>query len=259
MVLHVIAVLSLLIIALVTVLIGRVATLALTATGMPLEAARFQARSALTGVGFTSHESELCLGHPVRRRIIMQLMFVGPIGIIASSGTLIAALTTATGSAQRTSRLAALAAGLVALVLASRSRWVNRHLTSLLAAAVRRTTQLDVRDYAGMLRLAGDYEVAELLVEAGDWLAGQTLAKADLPHEGILVLGIVRATGEYVGAPTGSTELRAGDTLLLYGRDAVVRGLDERHAGGEGDRAHLDAIADHRRVIEDEQRRDAGV
>lgn len=257
--LRVIAVLSLLIIALVTVFIGRVATLALTATGMPLEAARFQARSALTGVGFTSHESEQAMSHPVRRRIVMQLMFVGPIGIIASSGTLIAALTTASGAAQATGRLAALVVGLVALVLGSRNRWVNRRLTGLVAAVVRRTTHLDVRDYAGLLRLAGEYEVAELLIERDDWLSDRTLAAADLPHEGILVLGIVRASGEYVGAPTGRTVVRAGDTLLIYGRDAVVRDLDQRHAGGEGDRAHLEAIAEQQRIIADEQRREAGV
>jgi len=255
----VVAVLSLLIIALVTVLIGRVATLALTATGMPLEAARFQARSALTGVGFTTDESEQAMRHPVRRRIVMQLMFVGPIGIIASSGILITALTTSSGPRQATGRLVTLVVGLVALVLGSRSRLVNRSLTGLVAAVVRRTTDLDVRDYAGMLRLAGDYEVAELLVEPDDWLAGRTLAAADLPHEGVLVLGIVRASGEYLGAPTGHTLLRSGDTLLLYGRDAVVRSLDQRRAGGEGDRAHLDAIAEQQRVIADEQRRDAGV
>jgi TrkA-C domain len=186
-----IAVLSLLIIASVTLLIGRVATLALTATGMPREAARFQARSALTGVGFTTSESEYVFGHPVRRRIVMELMFVGPIGIIASSGTLIAAMATASGARQATTRMAALAVGLLVLVVGSRSRWVDRHLTSVLALIVRRTTHLDVRDYAKMLRLAGDYEIAELRVEPGDWLAGRTLAEADLPHEGILVLGIV--------------------------------------------------------------------
>lgn len=49
---------SLLIVLLMSLIITRVATVALTLTGMSYSAARFQARSALTGAGFTTNESE---------------------------------------------------------------------------------------------------------------------------------------------------------------------------------------------------------
>jgi hypothetical protein len=256
-VLHVIAILSLLIIALLTLLIDRVATVALTVTGMSRAAAQFQVRSALTGVGFTTAESEQVMNHPVRRRLVQRLIFLGPIGVIAGSGALIAALTTAADVREMTNRLAILAVGLLLLVWAAHSRWVDRRLTRLIGWLVRRTTDLDERDYVGMLRLAGEYQVAELVIEPGDWLVRRTLAEADLAHEGILVLGIVRGTGDYLGAPTGGTRIREGDILLLYGRDAVVRDLDRRRAGTEGDRAHAEFVAENRRVISDEQRRDA--
>ena len=51
--------------------ITRLATIALTYTGLSREAARFQARSAFTGTGFTTSEAERVVDHPVRRRIIM--------------------------------------------------------------------------------------------------------------------------------------------------------------------------------------------
>ena len=47
-------------------LVTRVAARALTLTELSSEAARFQARSAFTGVGFTTSEAEGIVSHPVR-------------------------------------------------------------------------------------------------------------------------------------------------------------------------------------------------
>jgi len=57
-----------------SLLITRLATVALTHTGMSTQAARFQARSAFTGTGLTTSEAEQVVRHPVRRRIVMTLM-----------------------------------------------------------------------------------------------------------------------------------------------------------------------------------------
>ena len=73
----------------VGLLITRVATVALTITGMSLEQARFQARSAFTGTGFTTSEAEAVVGHPARRRIVMTLMLVSGAGAVSVLGTLI--------------------------------------------------------------------------------------------------------------------------------------------------------------------------
>ena len=61
--------LTLLVVIGVSLLITRIATLALAATGLSTESAKFQARSAFSGAGFTTHEAENVVGHPVRRRI----------------------------------------------------------------------------------------------------------------------------------------------------------------------------------------------
>jgi NhaP-type Na+/H+ or K+/H+ antiporter len=83
------AILSLLVILSLSLLITRVATVALTYTGMSRESARFQARSAFTGTGFTTSESEKIVTHPVRRRIILLLMLFGNAGIVAVVTSLI--------------------------------------------------------------------------------------------------------------------------------------------------------------------------
>jgi len=83
------AVLSLLVVLSVSVIVMRIATVALLHTGLSREAAQFQVRSAFTGVGFTTGEAETVVNHPVRRRIIMFLMLVGNVGIVSAMASLL--------------------------------------------------------------------------------------------------------------------------------------------------------------------------
>src|ERR671930_157063 len=105
------AAISVVIVVLVSLLVARIGTVALTLTGLSRESARFQARSAFFGVGFTT---------------------------------------------------------------------VDAALTGLIRRALRRWSDLDVRDWAGLLELEGGYTVAELEVEAQDWVAGRALAELTL-------------------------------------------------------------------------------
>ena len=90
------AVLSLLGVLVISLLVTRVGATALRLTGMSSEAAEFQSRSAFTGVGFTTLESEDILNHPVRRRILMHLMLLSNLGVGAVVATLMLSLPQAT-------------------------------------------------------------------------------------------------------------------------------------------------------------------
>ena len=68
-----IALAGVMIIVLISLIVTRIATVALIQTGLSRETARFQARSALTGTGFTTTESETIVNHPVRRRLVLTL------------------------------------------------------------------------------------------------------------------------------------------------------------------------------------------
>ena len=252
---------SLFVVLAVGLLIMRVGTVALTFTGLSRELARFQARSAFTGVGFTTDESERILEHPVRRRIIMVLMLFGNAGIIAAISSLLPVFITAgeaTGSFLL--RLLWLAVGLLILWAISLSGWVDRQLSRLIEWALRRWTRLDVWDYPGLLRLDAGYSVCEMTVDSGDWVAGKTLSEVRLGDEGVQVLGIRRVNGDYVGAPTGSTYFRAGDRLIVYGKSEHVAELDRRRAGAGGDQAHAERVAEvHRSQLLQEDDRLRGL
>jgi hypothetical protein len=232
---------SLLLIVAVSLVVTRVATVILTATGLSRQVARFQARSAFTGAGFTTSESEEVLSHPLRRRVVMTLMLLGNAGIVASVGSLMIGFTRGRGGDAQWIKLGELAGGLIALVWISRSQFVDRRLNSLIRAALRRFTDVETSDRDDLLELAGEYAVSEVAVDEGEWISGRTLAELELREEGVAVLGLTH-DGVYQGAPTGSTRVEAGDTLVVYGRGEHVAELDRRPAGAAGDRAHAAAV-----------------
>lgn len=249
------AVATVVIVAVTSLLITRVATLAFVLTGMSQEAARFQARSALSGTGFTTAEAEGVVGHPVRRRIVMTLMLLGSAGLVTTMATLVIGFANASRG-QAFSRLAVLLVALGALVLISRTRWFNRALSPLLARLLSRYTDLEAKDYAELLHLGGDWGVGEVAVREGDWLAGGRLAEHDLRSEGVAALGVERPDGSFLGAPSFQTLICPGDVLLLYGRRDRLNEIDDRPAGPEGDRAHLEAVADQERASAAERAED---
>ncbi len=91
-----------------------------------------------------------------------------------------------------------------------------------------------------------------------EWITDKTLAELRLRDEGLLVLGIVRANGDYVGSPGGDTEVVAGDTLIIYGREAGLRDIDDRLAGVPGDVAHQQAVSERQKVAEQEDQEGRG-
>ncbi len=245
-----IALASLFLIVVVILIVARIVTVALVATGLPYELARFQARSALTGVGFTTSESESIVGHPVRRRIVMVLMLVGNAGFVSLIASVMLSFSSNNPDVRDVFfRLSIAVGGLLTIALIARSRAFERRFTAIIANLVDRFTDLELRDYHHLLQLSNDYAVTELGVKAGDWLADKSLANLELPDEGILVLAVQRANGSFIGAPRGDTVIEAGDTVVLYGRSAILSDLDDRPDTPSGAHAHIDAVAEHMEIM----------
>jgi hypothetical protein len=245
------AILSLLIVLTLSLVVTRAATIALTATGMSREAARFQARSAFSGAGFTTTESESVVRHPVRRRIIMWLMLAGSAGVIAVIASVVLAAAQPEDNVGAVAWVATTCGAIGLIWWVSRRHVVDAAITRLATAALRRWTELDVHDYATLLHVGGEYIVTELQVSEGDWLADMGLASLSLREEGIIVLGIERLDGTYSGVPKGSTVIEAGDVLVVYGRAESIEALGGRRSGGSGDAAHEAAVLEQAQVLEE--------
>ena len=248
--LGIIGIIALLTVLALSLVITRLATVALVMTGLSRESAKFQARSAFTGTGFTTWESEQIVNHPVRRRIVMILMILRSAGLVTVIISVILSFMGAARQGERLIRLLWLVGGIGGLLLVAHLPIVERGLERLIGWALNRWTDFDVRDYARLLNLSGPYGVSEMQVDESDWVAEKQLRECDLGGEGVTVLGIQRADGDYVGAPRGSTTIHAGDTLILYGRSDALHELDQRGGGGAGDLAHERAVGEQKEHLE---------
>ena len=229
------ALLTLFVIVIASLLVTRVATVMLTQTGLSAQSARFQARSAFSGAGFTTSESEAVVNHPLRRRIIMTLMLLGNAGIVSGLASFLLTFSSASGGGDTVRRILAIIVFLIVLNRLAASTAADRLIARLIERALHRFTDVDVRDYAGLLRLSDDWIVAEIVVGEDDWFCGYTIGDLELPAEGVLVLGIERDEHRYDGAPKGSARFRPDDLIVLYGlRDTIDR-IDARERSADGE------------------------
>ena len=67
-------------------------------TGLSKETARFQARSIITGTGFTTDEADHIVNYPVHRRIALVLVLIGNAGLVTAVSTIVLSFTS-TGTA----------------------------------------------------------------------------------------------------------------------------------------------------------------
>lgn len=246
-----IAVASLLLVIALSLLVVRVGAVALIMTGLSEEVAQFQALSAFSGAGFTTDEAEAIVTQLARRRIVSYLIRLGAAGVVTAISTLMLSFIGAGQTAP--GRLLVLLLGVLALIGLARSHTFNRLLTPVIKRALSGYATLDLRDYADLLHLRGDYRIVQIDVEPQSWLARRQLATLDLPAEGVRVLGVSRSEGEYVGAPPPELRLHPGDSLIVYGREPRLHELSGRHRGDQD--AHRAAKAEHERDLAAQQER----
>ncbi|MEE8602711.1 TrkA C-terminal domain-containing protein [Euzebya tangerina] len=230
--------LILFVVVLLSLLVTRVAAVALTLTGMSPQVAHFQARSALSSTGLGTREAEQVMGHPARRQIYLTLMLIGNAGLVTGIASLSRALGSIDTFGNTVVALAAVIVGLLVLLMLARSQRFSRAIAKIAELVLRRYTDLDVGDYHGLLHLGMHYGVDRIKVDEGHWMSGQTLADSRLTDEGMLVLGVERPNGVYLGAPRGDTSVEPGNRLLVYGPTGPLAELHQRPAGPEGDRLH---------------------
>jgi hypothetical protein len=247
-----IPIVSLIFIIGLSMLVTKIASIALTHTGMSRERAKFQARSAFSGVGFTTSESELVVKHPVRRRIITTLIILGNAGIVTAVSSLILGFAGKSGHLAYLDSTVLLFVGLLLLYLAARSERLDQVLTRLISRLLDRYTPIRVQDKSRLLGLMEDYEISELAVGRDDWFRDSRIEDLALPKEGILVLGIVQKDMTYIGVPRGSYVIEEDDRLVLYGKAERLQNLVHRRRSYEGKASHRSGVKAHEEEMEEQ-------
>ncbi len=249
--------LTVIIILTVSILVTKIATIALMHTGLSRQSSKFQARSAFTGVGYATQEAENLVNHPVRRKIIMLLMLLGNAGIVSVIASLMLTfLDDKDPTHGHTARLLLLIGGIGFLLILFNSKLVNRGLSKIIHFALQRYTKINVLDYSGLLHLAGEYEISEIFVEDDDWLANKSLASLALPKEGLFILGINRKNGNYLGIPRHDSVICPGDTLVIYGRAIAIRRINARKKGHLGNKERQQSEKENKKIQHHENKAD---
>lgn len=249
------SVITLILILSISVLVTKVATMALVHTGLSKEVAKFQARSAFTGTGFTTNETNMVVNHPVRRRIILLLMLLGNVGIISVLASLILAFV---GDGEETTNqlidLLVLASGVVVLWILASSKVVDHWLSKLINRFLRKYTSLSVKDYASLLHLTSDYEISEIHAAKHQWITNKPLQQLQLRKEGINLIGIERKDGSFIGMPDGETVIKDGDLLIVFGLKKNIQSLTERKKGVNASIEHNQAVKENQQKREEEEK-----
>lgn len=238
----------------ISMLITKAATIALMHTGMSRERARFQSRSAFSGAGFTTTESELVVKHPVRRRIIMLMILLGNAGIVTAVSSLILGFIEVERGITTWQTLALFIVGLLLLYLTTRWKRLDRWLEKLINRWLDRYTDIRTKDFTSILTVMEDYEIGEIIVSDNQWLQGSTLADLDLVEEGILVLGIQREDGSYLGVPRGRYEIKESDKLIVYGKADRIVAIAQRKDALQGRAEHEQETQEHEKELEEQDK-----
>ena len=192
-------------------------------TGLDYDSASFQAYSAFFGVGFTTKEAELVVNHPVRRRIIRDLIFVGNVGLTSALATLVLTLVQTSGAGSGWWPLLWLASGLVLVFAFFQISFVQRLLDHGIHATLERAGLVRALDYELLLRIRHGYVVSEIEVEAGSFLEGRALRDSRPWDRGVVILAVKREGEVMSGIPGPSEVLRAGDVATAYGTEEALK------------------------------------
>jgi hypothetical protein len=220
-------VIALLVIALVSLLAVRVGSTALMMTGISWDTSSFQAYSAFFGVGFTTKEAELVVNHPVRRRIIRDLILAGNVGLTSALATLIVTLLQSSSGGDTVLMLAWLVGGLLLLLFISRLTWFQKVLDRVIQYTLERTGMVRALDYELLLRIQHGYVVSEIEILPDTLLAGRTLRESRPWDRGVVVLAIKRDGETQHGIPSRDDLIKAGDVLTAYGKETALQAMTQ--------------------------------
>lgn len=221
------AIATFLIVGVISMVLVQLLTGALIATGLPPDIAGFQARSAFSGAGFTTTESENVVNHGARRKIISVAMLVGSLGTPTLVVTVVVGLI-APGPGSTTERTLVAISGimLIFLVLGARPmknlmlRVGNHYARSRLIPALS-------SDPKELLSLGNGFMVGSvrLTQEPGDTYRSLAGIRESMP--GVQVLGVRRGSSFFGEQPLDIT-LHEDDELVVFAsRDSLTEALED--------------------------------
>lgn len=197
--------------------IVRIAGVAMRLTGLPENIARFQCLSALTGTGFTTHESEMIVNYPIRRRILVALMVIGNLGLVSVAGTFIVALVDAgEGGTSILWQVTTVLAAIGVIFVMTTFKRLDRVMCDFVGVILTKMTSLGDRRYQRILQLDDGYSIAEHTIGGTQADGSKVLSATDNPVE---VLAVRDGKTREFGQMGDDQSVSPGDVLICFGTE----------------------------------------
>ncbi|MEK0315126.1 TrkA C-terminal domain-containing protein [Cohnella sp. 56] len=197
---------------LIVFLVIEISAILMRSTGLDHAIARFQVISLLTSTGFTTKESELILGHPVRRRIGIFLILFGAFSL----AVIISCISTILAPDFHLFPLSLAAGGLLVVYAAMRIPAIGKRLENKLSGAFRQAFAIHELAIQEVLYLQDEDTFIDIPIGESSAAIGRTVKELcdRLPDVNILL--IKRGT-HMIRDRRMDTPLEAGDILYVYG------------------------------------------
>ncbi len=241
-----IAVISFLIIILLSLIVVKIGSIALESTGLSLDIAQFQAQSAFSGIGFTTEEAESVVNNPIRRKIIRVLMLMGSAGLTTAIATLVLALIDSKETKLIFDKpvnslflnVSVILMALLIIFFLSRTKQFDKFIRWVLEKPLHLIKKKSMLyDYDTLLGLSKGYSVVQFEVPKHHWMVNKNIGQLETEKEGLMILGVSRKvhnTEEYIGLPSKEFRIHNKDKIMAYGKDNVISNFTKRLKGHKG-------------------------
>jgi hypothetical protein len=188
-----------------------------TFTGLKKEIARFQVISMFTATGFTTGESELILGHPIRRRLSTFLILFG----VFSLAVVISSISNILSDEFRSIELGIIFLVLIAIYLILSVRSLQKKLQKTFKKHLHKKYSLRDLPIREVLFMDENDIVLELPIHSNSSIIGKTLGEVTKQDDDLIALFIKRGDIT-IRKEASSTSIQEGDIVFLYGSEEEI-------------------------------------
>ncbi|EKN66551.1 hypothetical protein BABA_15617 [Neobacillus bataviensis LMG 21833] len=188
-------------------------------TGLKVEVSRFQVISMMTGTGFTTEESELILGHPVRRKLGSFLILFGAFSL----AVIISSISQFLSNGLRTKEILLAAAAVIVVFAVLKLDVVQRFLARTFNRKMKQQIELADMPIRDVFLKNKDDTLINLHIYQDSELVNRTLNEAAADHDELELVALLIIRGKVrIVKHIYDTPIQEGDQILLFGMKKVI-------------------------------------
>jgi hypothetical protein len=188
-------------------------------TGLKSEVSRFQVISMMTGTGFTTRESELISGHPIRRKLATFLILFGAFSL----AVIISSISSFLAEGLRIRNLLVIGGGVLLLLAALKLSWIQTMLSSLFNKKMKQNVELgDLPIREVFLTSKEDY-LLNLHIYKESPLVYKTLNQVITDYDQLEFVVLFIKRGELkIKRNIYARKINEGDQIYIFGDKEVI-------------------------------------